>query len=462
MSFSKKIQQINGIKKSDDEFEEELTNLLFPGHYGNKPTFRQIIAHNIRYRDISISNTLKNLNQYTSDVEYETLYLFLLGCNFEQGDTKQKLLSLINVEERLKSRLETEQTKSGYESALSILQLEIEELETQKESLNLNPNFEANLNRLNQVKGQINLIISELGRLEIRKGLILEAQEEMLADKSNVDLIQLEQIYQQATTLVNGIQKTFAELNEFHNQMVESKLRFIVQDLPKIDAELSEKRERLQQLHQQETELSAVVTRSDSFELLEKLIGRLNESYRLKGAYQNALMQIEQVDAKIGEYKHELNEIDDRLFSDEYASTIQEQVNKFNRYFSSVSNELYGERYALKFDTKSNKKGQRLYEFTAFNMNFSSGKKQGEISCFDIAYTLFADEEGIPCMHFLLNDKKELMHDNQLVRIVDLVEREEIQFVASILKDKLPPELNKDKYVVVRLSQVDKLFRIEN
>ncbi len=150
------------------------------------------------------------------------------------------------------------------------------------------------------------------------------------------------------------------------------------------------------------------------------------------------------------------------MFSDEYASTIQEQVNKFNRYFSSVSNELYGERYALKFDTKSNKKGQRLYEFTAFNMNFSSGKKQGEISCFDIAYTLFADEEGIPCMHFLLNDKKELMHDNQLVRIVDLVEREEIQFVASILKDKLPPELNKDKYVVVRLSQVDKLFRIEN
>ena len=140
---------------------------------------------------------------------------------------------------------------------------------------------------------------------------------------------------------------------------------------------------------------------------------------------------------------------------------IQEQVNKFNRYFTSVSNELYGEKYALKFDQKI-VKGRRLYEFTAFNLNFSSGKKQGEISCFDIAYTLFADEENIPCMHFLLNDKKELMHGNQLLKIANLVNTKGIQFVASILKDKLPPELNQDKYVVVKLSQTNKLFNIES
>ena len=91
----------------------------------------------------------------------------------------------------------------------------------------------------------------------------------------------------------------------------------------------------------------------------------------------------------------------------------------------------------------------------------SSGKKQGEISCFDIAYTLFADEENIPCLHFLLNDKKELMHDNQLVKIADFVNRNNIQFVASILKDKLPDEINKEEYFVVKLSQNDKLFRIK-
>ena len=102
-----------------------------------------------------------------------------------------------------------------------------------------------------------------------------------------------------------------------------------------------------------------------------------------------------------------------------------------------------------------------MYKFNSFNTNLSSGKKQGEISCFDIAYCLFADSEHIPCLHFLLNDKKELMDDKQLVKIANFVNRNNIQFVASILKDKLPDEINKDEYIVVKLSQNDKLFKIE-
>ncbi len=56
------------------------------------------------------------------------------------------------------------------------------------------------------------------------------------------------------------------------------------------------------------------------------------------------------------------------------------------------------------------------------------------------------------------------MHDNQLTKIARLVEREQkhVQFVASILRDKLPSELNNENYFVVQLSQEDKLFRIES
>ena len=91
----------------------------------------------------------------------------------------------------------------------------------------------------------------------------------------------------------------------------------------------------------------------------------------------------------------------------------------------------------------------------------SSGKKQGEILCFDLAYIMFADEEGISCLHFLLNDKKELMHDNQLSKVADFVMKKDIQLVISILKDKLPHDLLNKANVVVELSQVDKLFKIE-
>lgn len=456
-----KIQRIDGKNKTDTGFEEALTDLLFPGHYGKKPTFRQVIAHNIRYKDLSINNTLKNLDSYTRDDEYETLYLFLFGCDFEQGDTKQELRSQISVEEKFKNRLESEQTKSGYETALALLQLEIEELERRKASLNLNPNCESDLDKLNIIKYQVNISSSEIGRLELRKDLISEAQREIQSGSSNIDLQQLQQIYQQATSLASGIQKTFEELHDFHNRMVESKIRFIAQDLPGINTKLIEQRAHLNRLLTEESKLSASITQSDSFAVLERLIAELNAKYERKGKYENTLSQLEAVESKLTELNNELSAIDNELFSDEFAQRIKEQVNKFNRHFSSVSFELYGEKYALKFDTKI-VKGRRLYEFSAFNTNFSSGKKQGEISCFDIAYTLFADEENIPCMHFLLNDKKELMHDNQLVMIAKFVNARGIQFVASILKDKLPEELNKDEYVVVKLSQDDKLFRIES
>jgi len=456
-----KIQRIDGVNKTVDEFNETLTSLLFPGHYGNKPTFRQIIAHNIRYTDQSISNTLKNINAFTRDDEYETLYLFLFGCNFEQGNAKQALRAQLDIEEKFKKRLEAEQTKSGYETALALLESEIEELERCKARLNLNPHFEADLDKLNGVKYQINVLSSELGRLELRKRLVLEAQQDIQAGVSTVDVQQLQQIYQQATALVGNVQKTFQELNDFHNKMVEAKARFIAQDLPKINMELTAKREHLNRLLTEEAELSAAIRYSDAFEVLEQLIAELNAKHHKKGDYENTLRQLHTVEAKLADLGGQLAEIDQGLFSEVFAEKITAQLNKFNRHFSAVSYELYGEKYALKYDTKT-VKGRRLYKFTPYDLNnFSSGKKQGEVSCFDIAYTLFADEEHIPCMHFLLNDKKELMHDNQLLNLAKLANAKGVQFVVSILKDKLPEELDKADYVVVKLSQENKLFRIE-
>ena len=74
---------------------------------------------------------------------------------------------------------------------------------------------------------------------------------------------------------------------------------------------------------------------------------------------------------------------------------------------------------------------------------------------------MFAAEEGISCLHFLLNDKKELMHDNQLLTVADFVMEKDIQLIISILKDKLPDNLLNQANIVVELSQENKLFKIE-
>jgi uncharacterized protein YydD (DUF2326 family) len=456
------IRNINDEKFTEDEFDLKLKNIFFPEHTSDKPTFRQIISHNIRYKDESINNTLKTLDKFTTDVEYETLYLFLFGCEFTKGDSKHEILSKIKQEDTYKNRLEKNQTKNAYEIALSLINNDIEELDRKKSSFNLNENFEKDLDRLNAVKYEINKLSANIVKLNIRVELIKETEAELTASKSNIDLRQLEIIYEQATSKVTTIQKSFSDLVAFHNTMIDEKVKFITKELPILEKSISEKNDTLRRLLTQEKELALSISKSDSFEELEKVISDLTEKYRKKGEYESIIQQLDEVESNIKEYNKQLDEIDTELFSDSFEQIVKSQLNKFNKHFAAISNELYGEQYAIKYEKTRNQKGQRLYKFSAFNANMSSGKKQGEISCFDLAYTLFADEENIPCLHFLLNDKKELMHDNQLVKIANFVNKHNIQFVASILKDKLPEELNDEKYFVVKLSQEDKLFRIEN
>ena len=61
LNRKEKIRRVNGEELTEEEFEMKLSNLIFPEHNVEKPTFRQIISHNIRYKDENINNTLKLL-----------------------------------------------------------------------------------------------------------------------------------------------------------------------------------------------------------------------------------------------------------------------------------------------------------------------------------------------------------------------------------------------------------------
>lgn len=458
----KAVRKINGKAILDKDFEDELEKNIMPDKDAEKPTFRQIISHNIRYKDDSINNTLKTLDKFTSDVEYETLYLYLLGCSFNEGAKKQALVTKINQEKTFRERLEKKQTKTTYEIALDLVDDEINALNGKKASFNLNETLEEDLEQLNIVKYNINRTSAIISKLEIRKNLIEESRRDLEQSISHIDLQQLRLLYEEAAENISGIQKTFEDLVAFHNNMVIEKVKYISQDLPELIQKLKDSQEELSLLLRQEKELTDKVAKGDSFEELEKIIFELNEKYRLKGEYESIISQLNEVEENIDTLNEQIGNIDHYLFSGDFEILLKEQVKKFNKIFSNISQELYGEKYALTFKKEINKKEQQFYKFNAFNANMSSGKKQGEILCFDLAYLLFADEEQLPCLHFLLNDKKELMHDNQLIKVAEFVQNKNIQLVISILKDKLPVAVLDKAHIAVELSQQEKLFRIEN
>ena len=456
------ICKINGEDISKIDFENRLGEVIFPSIKVEKPTFRQIIAHNVRYEDLRLNNTLDILNSFTKLEEYETLYLFLFGCDYDEGSRREELLANIKSESNYMKRLEKHGTKNSYKVALQDIDREIAKLEQKKSSLNINPQLDQDLVELTSVKEKLNSISSAITSLRIRRDVIQESINDFNQQRFDVDMVQLQLVYKQAAALIPTIQHTFEEMVSYHNKMLANRARFIEEEIPALDEKMAQLQTSFASLREKERYLTEKVTASDTFEELEKVINALNEQYTRKGEYGAILSQIESVEEAMNKFNEDLKNIDDGLFSTDFKSKVDEQLSKFNDIFSEISDELYDERYSVKEDVIRNAKGQSVYKFSIIGTNLSSGKKQGEISCFDIAYTLFADQESIPCLHFILNDKKELMHDNQLVKLAEIANRENIQFVASILEDKLPAELRNDDYYVVKLSQNDKLFRIEN
>lgn len=452
--------RINGKDVTRKDFVAELESAIFPEVKTETPSFRQIIAHNIRIDNLRLENTLKTLTMGKNE-EYEALYLFMFGCPNDSAARKTQLAQELDTEKKYKRRMERNRSKNEYKAALSVIESDIEKLIERKDNLNINENLQLDINSLNALRAQINKVTSRTSLLSLRRELINETVESFDKQNFGEDVVQLEMIYKQASAYVPKMQRTFKELVDFHNTMLENKKAFVAQELPSIQKEIESLSVELERLKEKETVMAEKVLKSDTYEELEVIIVQLSELSRRKGEFESYISQIESAEKAIKEKCEEMKKIDDGLFTADFAQRLEAQRDKFNKIFSEVSHEIYDEQYIISYEVDT-QKGKQLYKFHITDVaNFSSGKKQGEISCFDIAYTVFADQEGIPCLHFILNDKKELVHGNQLNKFAEAVNKYNVQFVCSMLYDKLPSVLRKDEHVVVRLSQDSKLFRIE-
>ena len=401
------------------------------------------------------------MDKYTKDTEYETLNLFLLGCDVSNGEQRQLLVEKIKQEESYKNRVENGMSLPTYKSALEQIISNIETLNRKKDDFGINADFEKDLDLLDEVRYKINSVSSEISTLNIRRELIEESVAGFQAETSNIDTKELKTLYEEVKANISELHKTFEELVSYHNKMIQEKIKFISAELPTLKSNIAAKQAELSDLLRQETEYTSKIAKYDSFETLEDIIEDLNNAHRQQGEYETVIKQLSEIDDNLSTYNNELRTISDGLFSNAFKADLDARIERFNRFFSAVSKELYGESYFLSVDIQESK-GKKFYKFSAYNMNLSSGKKQGEILCFDIAYILYARQENIPHLDFLLNDKKELLHGNQLEKVADFVAKNNIQLVLTILKDKLPQSLVKEDNIILELSQDDKLFRIEN
>jgi uncharacterized protein YydD (DUF2326 family) len=430
-----KIQEINGEQFNDENFKIKLKELIF--HSDKlKPTFRQLIAKNIRDEKNRLVNAVKVLHFNTTADEYEPLYLFWLGIDLDNADKKQRLLSQKKIEENLQKRLRKESNLSQIEQSLRVINRSISDL--------------------NSIKSQINKISTEISQIEIRKELIEESKAELEKEYSNIDVSQIQFLYREAKILNPSIQKSFEETLNFHNSMLSEKINFITEELPVLNESIISKRRELQDLLIKESKFTTKLKKSGAVSELQTIITNLNIAYEKKGNLEELKRLWKNSMDKLDDISTQLSEIDKSITDKE--GLIQERISEFNKYFSSISNKLYGEQFVM-----SSEKTEKGYELniTSISGNLGTGKKKGQIAAFDLAYIQFADSLDIEALHFIIHDQIETVHGNQILNLMTTIVNEiNCQYIAPVLRDKLPTDIDTSIYEVLKLSQESKLFKI--
>jgi uncharacterized protein YydD (DUF2326 family) len=455
LKYGKKIQEINGeIILNDKEFDLKLKELIFNTEV-EKPTFKQIVSKNIRDEKNKLTNIVKVLNPYTKIEEYEALFLFWLGINTDTHNQKELLVKEKTREESFQKRLKKEGELSLIEQQLELVNSKIEELQKLKLNFNFNEKFETQLTELNDVKLNLSKLSTELSRLNMRRELILESKADLENEKTNIDVNQIESLYNKASKLIPNLQVSFQETVKFHNDLLNEKIKYIELELPSLTEQLKSISKDISLLRRREKELSEFVSTSEYNDDYDEILIGLNSFFERKGNLEERKKYWITSNEKLDRINEELETINSEINSKD--SIIQKRITLFNKYFTKVSSQLYGEEYLL-----STQKSDKGYDLIVTNIegNPSTGKKKGQIAAFDFAYILFAEEIELKFIHFIMHDQLENMHDNQLSTIlVDLANSINCQFILPIVSDKIPSEIDIEEYIILRLSENNKLFK---
>lgn len=453
LSRKNKIQKINNKSFTDTDFSSELKKLIFKTEV-EQPTFKQLKSKNIRDEKNKLVNTIRVLPQNViTDVTYEALHLFWFGIDVD--NSKDKLIRDKNLETRLQTRLRKENNLSAINQSLIIINKEINELIKKKNNFNLNEKFELDLSHLNKIKSEINIVSQEISRLELRKELINESKKDLEKDFSKIDAQQIKRMYERAKIFIPNIQKTFEETLNFHNEMIQQKILFITEEIPELERKTIQLKRDLKISLLNEMKLSEKLNKSGAVEDLQKIIEELNSYYEKKGNFEEQKKLWESSNKNLEIINAKIKSINDNIYSKD--QIIQDRIAEFNTYFSDISNRLDGAHSLL---SAENIDGVYKFKISGFD-NPGTGSKKSQMASFDLAYIKFADELNIPCLHFILQDQIENVHSNQITNLLtQIVNEVNCQYVLSVLRDKLPNDINISDYETLSLSQENKLFKI--
>lgn len=437
-------------------YNTELNEIFFGTRDTGKLSFRSLIKKFVRADDNSDSNLIKIHGQYKNDNEYEAIFLFLLG--FPDINLVSKKLSITNELKKVKNELK----HLKYKSTLPKLEMRLLEIEesiaiTEKKisNYNLEDTYTEIVKKLSDLKEKSVNINNEVANLETKISLTLKSKDELLTSKKNIDPRAIKNLYTEAKILIPDLQKKFEEVLEFHNSMVNNKIEYINNHLENLSQKKSVLIREVQPILKQQAQLLQILDRKGSFDDLIAIREELNIMYSDKGVIS---FEIDKINTLLI-HKEELDEDFEKVTSQFtiFMNAFNDNIRIiFNKYFKDYTHRTHEESIYILYNDKIGK-----FEFDNVKGNVGDGYKKSDIIAFDLSFINYYFELGLDYPRFVIHDRIEIIHKNQLKILFDITEELQGQFVVSILKDRisfLGDNFIKEKGIL-ELSQDDKFFR---
>ncbi|HPH06820.1 MAG TPA: DUF2326 domain-containing protein [Methylotenera sp.] len=440
------------------EYQEKVKVLLFSSN-GPKPTLRQLMPKFVRSSPLKMSRTLKFSGDFSNEVTYETIHLFLFGFfNVDVLEERPRLDLKQKKQARDLEALTRDREEGEIEQLVFHLQREIADIEKSTALRGEVPEIAAQANAISNVRSEAATISGELSLVQGEIASLDLALDEFKRDFDGVDSKVIASVYKEAESFIPELHAKWEELSDFVINLRKRKERFISSQKEYLDAQRVQILSKLNQLEKIEAEQISQL--SDSAEFQQAIAVRtdlLNKTKQL-GSYEQVLQDIRNLKLSISKTADKIAE--SQKVIEEAKIALQDRLKVFNKHFSSYSKSLYGEQYLL--HSEENSKNTLVFKLSAVGANVGTGKKASQTAAFDFAYCNFLQETGISFPKFICHDGLEAIHDNQLKALLVTADIFGGQLLVATLRDKLPdlPKEFVEACTVLELNQHDKLFKL--
>lgn len=440
------------------EYNKKLNELIFhikPSE--TKVSFRNIIKKFVRSDSYSESSLYKILHHSVKDNVYEALYLFLFG--FANQEIITLRLQVSDRIDKLKKELKKISGKSNLprlQSRLTQLQTAIDEKEAQIKNIDLPKTYDLLIEKLRALKSITSDLSSKIGNLNTKINLSQKTRNELLHSESKIDPTAINQLYEEAKLLLGSIQKPFEEILQFHNKMVHNKLKFVEQHIRTLEQERNSTKHELDRLLIEQSHILKLLDNTGTFDDLIKIREEVNQLYVEKGKLVLQIDTIQNIQSEIEKNTVEFDEIN--ITFETYIEELNKNISEtFNKYFTNNTNTTHGEKLYIYYDSEN-----RKFLFDNLEGNVGDGYKKTEIISFDFAFISYFNDLGLDFPKFVLHDKLEIIHQNQIQTTFDIANSLNGQFIVSVLRERISflGQEYIEKHKILELSEDNKFFKI--